>query len=80
MAYSLEPVSQGCYPGTTVLANKLNIRDKATLNEAEALSPTLTPPSWSIARWKASLILPITRRFTIFSFLSCMIGQDKSVQ
>lgn len=37
MAYSLEPVSQDCYPGTTVLVNKLNIRDEATLNEAEAL-------------------------------------------
>lgn len=37
MTYSLEPVSQDCYPGTTVLVNKLNIRDEATLNEAEAL-------------------------------------------
>lgn len=38
MAYSIDPIQDGCYPGTTVLVNKLNIHDEATLNEAEALA------------------------------------------
>ena len=38
MAYSIDPIQDSCYPGTTVLINKLDIRDEATLNEAEALA------------------------------------------
>ena len=38
MAYSIDPIQDNCYPGTTVLINKLDIRDEATLNEAEALA------------------------------------------
>ena len=38
MGYSLDPISEGCYPGTTVLINKLDIRDEATLDEAETLA------------------------------------------
>lgn len=38
MSYSLDPISANCYPGTTVLINKLNIRNEEMLNEAEALA------------------------------------------
>ena len=38
MAYSIDPIQDSCYPGTTVLINKLDIRDEAALNEAEALA------------------------------------------
>ena len=38
MAYSIDPIQDSCYPGTTVLINNLNIRNEAALNEAEALS------------------------------------------
>ena len=38
MAYSIDPIQDNCYPGTTVLINKLDIRDETTLNEAEALA------------------------------------------
>lgn len=38
MGYSLDPILDGCYPGTTVLINKLDIRDEATLDEAETLA------------------------------------------
>ena len=41
MGYSLDPISEGCYPGTTVLINKLNIRDAETLDEAETLATYL---------------------------------------
>ena len=38
MSYSLDPISADCYPGTTVLINKLDIRDEDALNEAETLA------------------------------------------
>ena len=37
MAYSLNPNDSLCYPGTTVLINKLNIRSQKQLSEAETL-------------------------------------------
>lgn len=44
MSYSLDPISDNCYQGTTVLINKLNIRDEHDLSEVEALI-TLTKAS-----------------------------------
>ena len=38
MAYSIDPIQDNCYPGTTVLVNKLHIHDEAALQEAEALA------------------------------------------
>ena len=35
MAYSITPSADDCYPGTSVLVNKLNIRDQKQLNENE---------------------------------------------
>ena len=35
MAYSISATDDHCYPGTTVLINKLDIRDQEKLNEAE---------------------------------------------
>lgn len=37
MGYSIDPISANCYPSTTVLINKLDIRDEETLREAETL-------------------------------------------
>jgi len=37
MGYSIDPISANCYPGTTVLVNKLDICDEETLHEAETL-------------------------------------------
>jgi cell filamentation protein len=34
--YSLDPIGANCYSGTTVLVNKLNIRDGDTLDRVEA--------------------------------------------
>ncbi|MET0015697.1 hypothetical protein [Oscillibacter sp.] len=38
MGYSIDPISDNCYPGTTVLINKLDIREEETRNEAETLA------------------------------------------
>ena len=41
MAYSIGSSQDGCYPGTTVLINKLGLRDQAALDQAERISVTL---------------------------------------
>ena len=38
MTYSIDPIQDNCYPGTTVLVNKPHIHDEATLQEAETLA------------------------------------------
>ena len=37
MGYSLDPISDNCYPGTVVLINKFDIHDEAKLNEVETV-------------------------------------------
>ena len=37
MSYQIDSTTADCYPGTTVLVNRLNIRDEALLEQAEAL-------------------------------------------
>ena len=80
MAYSIDPIQDNCYPGTTVLVNKLHIHDEAALQEAELSPPMSTPPSWNNARWKAFLILPTTRQSINFFSLTCTIGRGRSVR
>ena len=46
MSYSLDPIADNCYPGTTVLINKLNIRDETLLNEVEATIVTAKTVLW----------------------------------
>ena len=37
MAYGISPTDESCYPGTTVLINKLGIKNQAHLDESETL-------------------------------------------
>ena len=37
MGYSIDPISDNCYLGTSVLINKFDIRDEAKLNEGESV-------------------------------------------
>ena len=37
MAYGLSPSDESCYPGTTILINKLGIKNQAQLDESETL-------------------------------------------
>lgn len=37
MAYSIDAILDGCYPDSAVLINKLDIRDKAGLTDAETV-------------------------------------------
>ena len=46
MGYSLDPTSDNCYPGTTVLINKFNIRDESKLNEVETVLVSARSAEW----------------------------------
>ena len=46
MAYSIDPISANCYPGTTVLINKFDIRDEAILNEVEGTLTAAKSVQW----------------------------------
>ena len=46
MSYSLDAIADNCYPNTTVLINKLDIRDEALLNEVEATLVTSKSVLW----------------------------------
>lgn len=81
MAYSMDSTTDGCYPGTTCLINKLGIRDEVALTETEA----------AVVLGKASLLdqQPIAGGFDfdhykrIHQFLFCDLydwaGQIRSI-
>ena len=47
MAYSMNPLTADCYPNTTVLINKLGIKEDAGLAEAEAEIVSIRIAEWS---------------------------------
>ena len=89
MAYSIDPTQDNCYPGTTVLVNKLHIHDEAALQEAETLATYVNASKleqcplegvFDFAYYKAFLILPTTRRFINSFSLTCTIRQGRSAR
>ena len=46
MGYSLDPISDNCYPGTAVLINKFDIHDEAILNEVETVLVSARSAEW----------------------------------
>lgn len=46
MAYSMDPISANCYPGTTILVNKFDIRDEEKLNEVESVLTSARYAEW----------------------------------
>lgn len=46
MGYSIDPISANCYPGTTVLINKFDIRDEEKLNEVESVLSSARFAEW----------------------------------
>lgn len=49
MPYTIDATSNGCYPGTTVLVNKLDLHSQAELNEVEAALFTFKSMQWEEA-------------------------------
>ncbi len=46
MPYSLDPISDNCYPGTATLINKFDIRDEAKLAEVEVVLVSARAAEW----------------------------------
>ena len=46
MGYSLDLISDNCYPGTVVLINKFDIRDEAKLDEVETVLVSTRNAEW----------------------------------
>ena len=46
MGYSIDPISANCYPDTTVLINKFDIRDEVKLNEVESVLASVRYAEW----------------------------------
>ena len=46
MPYSLDPMQNDCYPNTTVLINKFNIRDAQKLEEVESVLTSARYAEW----------------------------------
>ena len=46
MGYSIDPISANCYPGTTILVNKFDIRDEEKLNEIESVISAARSAEW----------------------------------
>lgn len=46
MSYSIDPISANCYPGTSILINKFDIRDEQKLNEVESVLVSVRNTEW----------------------------------
>ena len=46
MGYSIDPISANCYPDTTVLINKFDIRDEDKLSEIESVISSARYAEW----------------------------------
>ena len=46
MGYSIDPISANCYPDTTLLINKFDIRDEEKLNEVESVLASARFAEW----------------------------------
>lgn len=46
MSYSIDPISANCYPGTSILINKFDVRDEQKLNEVESVLVSTRNTEW----------------------------------
>ena len=69
MAYSIDSTTDGCYPGTTCLVNKLGIQDELALAETEAAVVLGKPACWTSSRFPAFFDFDHYKR--IHQFLFC---------
>lgn len=70
MAYSIDPSDHSCYPGTSVLINKLGIQDQAQLEENEALITTVQSLKFELDPFPEELDFVYYRRLHRFLFES----------
>ena len=81
MPYSIDPISANCYPGTTVLANKLGIRDESALEQFEGTLTTAKSAQWLSAPEMSTFDFAHYKaiHFFLFSDLYDWAGQIRDV-
>ena len=52
--YSLDPIAENCYPGTTVLINKFGVKDEVKLLRAEIAITQEASARWEISPQQSS--------------------------
>lgn len=68
MAYSIESSHDSCYPGTTVLVNKLGIQEQAQLDESETLIVGVKSLQFELAPFPEPLDFAYYKRLHQFLF------------
>lgn len=68
MAYSIDPVQDSCYPGTSVLINKLGIKNQAQLDENETLTVGVKSLQFELDPFPAPLDFDYYKRLHGFLF------------
>ena len=79
MGYSIDPISVNCYPGTTILINKFDIRDEEKLNEIESVISSVRYVEWLNIPQTTTFDFDHYKAIHYFSSLICMNGQAKFV-
>lgn len=81
MGYSIDPLADQCYPGTSVLINKFDIRDEAKLDQVETVLVSTRSAEWAAAPQTNSFDFShykMIHRF-LFSDLYDWAGQIRTV-
>lgn len=68
MGYSIDAANDGCYPGTSVLVNKLDIRDQVQLEENETLITTFQSLQFELSPFPDELDFSYYKRLHRFLF------------
>ena len=81
MAYGISPSDESCYKGTTVLINKLGIRDQAHLDESETLIIGVKSLQYELAPFPEELNFNHYKRLHGFLFeeLYAFAGQLRTI-
>lgn len=75
MAYSIDATEDGCYPGTHVLMNKLDIRDQKQLEENETLITTVQSLKFELSPFPEEVDFSYYKRLHRFLFDSLYFRQ-----
>lgn len=68
MAYDIDALGSGCYPGTSVLVNRLGIQDQAQLDENETLITTIQSAKFELDPFPEKLDFQYYKRIHLFLF------------
>lgn len=81
MGYSIDPISDNCYPGTTTLINKFDIRDEEKLHEIESVLSSARHAEWESAPRSAAFDFAHYKaiHYFLFSDLYDWAGEVRTV-